>query len=85
MKKQIKCEHSKITITRYDMPIINTSEFHGRRLVWNESSEWNLFEAEKIVVKCLDCGRKWYGKKKEDFPEFVAEWLDEEERQFGEL
>lgn len=83
-----KCEHEHLVISR-DISINHTSDLSQFKnkydeveiiFNWDETYEWDLFEATKIEVFCRDCKRKW--KNKEKFPKWLEDVLDGEENYF---
>jgi hypothetical protein len=77
-----KCKHKLVNIIS-KIPFENTSEFLDGEFVWNYGTDWNLDDRINICVECAGCKKTWQGSDFEDFPKWIQELLEKEEKRFG--
>ena len=91
--KNKKCKHVNLKIWRTlnldhftEVSVSsNEDEYHEAVVTYYDSNEWDMRNFNKISVSCSLCEKEWKGKKIEDFPNWIQQVLEQEERHFEDL
>jgi hypothetical protein len=84
-----KCRHERLKIYK-DLLTFHVTElsikknednYHEAKIENDWSNEWDIEKYASLEIVC-ECGKKWKGKKAEDFPIWLQEVLEQEERHF---
>lgn len=87
-----KCNHEKLKIYR-ELLVFHATElsvkkneddYHEANIENDWCNEWDIKHYASVEIVCK-CGKKWKGKKTEDFPVWLQEVLDQEEYRFRDV
>lgn len=93
MKKK-NCKHYNLFIYR-DLVFLHATEvavrygedgqYEETQLKNDWSNDWNIKKYKKITVMCSECKKEWYGVTPLDFPNWIQDVLEHEEKYFERL
>lgn len=89
-----KCKHYNLKIyknlkvfhvTEISINYDKDEDYHEVTIESDWTSEWDICDYADIEVFCQDCKKSWRCKRRENFPKWLQEVLDQEESHFEDL